>query len=97
MAGVKGKSGGRRKGSGRKAKEVEIELSKLLDAGWSLEEREKAISVFASRAAEGDLNAFQLLLAYSYGKPTERYQHSHEGDLTFEVDISGGSATGEAS
>jgi len=59
MAGVKGRSGGRRKGAGRKAKVVEIELSKLLDAKWPLEERE-AVSVFAARAAQGDLSAFQL-------------------------------------
>jgi hypothetical protein len=79
MAGVKGKSGGRGPGAGRKPKAVEIELSKLLDDKWPLEEREKAISIFANRAAQGDLSAFQLLLAYSYGKPTERHQHRLQG------------------
>ncbi|MNC96210.1 hypothetical protein D3C83_135190 [compost metagenome] len=69
---------------------MEIELSKLLETKWPIDEREKAIATFASRAAQGDLAAFQLLLAYSYGRPTERHQHRHEGDLTFEVDIGAG-------
>lgn len=88
MAGVKGRSGGQRKGAGRKSKAVEIELSKLLDSSWPLREREKAIATFAARAAQGDLGAFQLLLAYSYGRPTERHQHKHEGNIAFDVDIS---------
>jgi hypothetical protein len=96
MSGVKGRSGGRRKGAGRKPKAVEVELAALLDSRWPREEREKAISTFAGRAAQGDLSAFQLLLGYAYGRPTERHQHSHEGDLTFEVDIGGGGTTEDA-
>jgi hypothetical protein len=68
-------------------------LSKLLETKWPIEEREQAIATFARRAAQGDLAAFQLLLAYSYGRPTERYQHSLLGEVTFEVDIGGTSDT----
>ncbi len=76
-------------GAGRKPKTVEIELSKLLDEKWPVEERRQAIQTFAARAAQGDQSAFALLMAYSYGKPTERHQHSHQGEISFEVDIGG--------
>jgi len=90
MAGVAGK-GGQKGRSGRKPKADERELQRLLKRGWPNAERLAAIKKFAAKAADGDADAFKVLLAYAYGKPTEKH------DLTvtrrdYEVEIGGDSS-----
>ena len=75
MAGVPGK-GGKPGRSGRKSKAHEMGLQALLDKCWKQRQREKVIKTPALRAEPGDLEAIKLLMAYKFGKPTERYEHS---------------------
>lgn len=87
MAGQKGKSGGARPGSGRKPNEVRLELQNLLNEGWPLAERQKAIQKLAEQASQGNADAIKTLLAYAYGKPTERKEISGADgqDITIRV------------
>lgn len=75
MAGVKGKSG-------RKTKAEEIGLSMMLTDCWSDAERRKVIrnlhKFAVSEDAKAAIGAAGLLLAYAYGKPTERLEHSFD-------------------
>ena len=79
MPGAKGKSGGARRGAGRKPKEQSEELQSLLDKGWPEAARLKVIRKMASKAAAGDVKAATLLMAYGYGKPIETKQLTGEG------------------
>lgn len=75
-AAVKG-VGGKKGRSGRKSKAEELGLAQLLDRCWKVPEREKVIRALHSKALEGNEKAAALLLAYAYGKPTERFEHSN--------------------
>lgn len=76
MPGVKGKSGGARKGAGRKTRASEQELADLFDSSWPVAERLACIRRHARKAKTGDVKSFQLLMAYAYGKPVEHKQIS---------------------
>lgn len=69
--------GGKRPGSGRKSKAEELGLSGLLDSVWPIADRRAVISVLHKRAMDGNEKAAALLLAYAYGKPTERHELSN--------------------
>jgi hypothetical protein len=76
-------NGGARPGSGRKRKADELELQSLLISAWPPEARQAALDRLSQKADSdrGDsLDALKLLLAYAYGKPIERQEHS--GELT---------------
>lgn len=80
--GVKGNRGGVKGRSGRKSKAEELGLSALLDECFGIEDR-KAVFQNLARIAKGDddksaVSASSLLLAYAYGKPTEKHEHSGE-------------------
>jgi hypothetical protein len=66
--------GGKRQGAGRKAKSNELTLKELLDAGWSDTRKGKAIRAQVELAEKGDTKAFLALMAYRYGRPTERHE-----------------------
>jgi hypothetical protein len=75
MPGVKGK-GGIKGRSGRKSKAEEMGLASLLEKCWTLEDRQACIIGLANRAAAGDIESIKLLMAYTYGKPTEKHELS---------------------
>lgn len=77
------KNGGKRPGAGRKSKAEELGLAALLENSFTLKDRE-AVIVNLSRIAKGSddkaaVSASSLLLAYTYGKPTEKHEHGGEG------------------
>src|SRR6476660_530382 len=83
MADGRKNNGGARPGAGRKRKADELELQSLLIQAWPPEARQAALDRLAQKADSdrGDsLDALKLLLAYAYGKPIERQEHS--GELT---------------
>ena len=69
MAGLKGRSG-------RAPRSVEQNLHSLLDSHWPIADRIQVIKTLHKNAIEGSYQAASLLLAYAYGKPTERIEHS---------------------
>ncbi len=75
MAGVKGK-GGKKGRSGRKPKQHEISVQQLMDKCWKQADREAMVAAWAARASQGDLEAGKLLMAYTFGKPTEHHEHT---------------------
>lgn len=66
MAGVKSKSGGRRKGAGRKTKSEEQGLIELLGPYESI-----AIANLAAAIEEGEPWAIKLFFQYRYGRPRQ--------------------------
>lgn len=55
---------------------MEFGLSALLDRVWKIEDREAVIRTLHKNAVEGNEKAASLLLAYAYGRPTEKIQHN---------------------
>lgn len=70
-------NGGSRRNAGRKSKAQEMGLAGMLDRVWSLQDREDVIKGLHAKAIDGNEKAAALLLAYAYGKPTERVEHSN--------------------
>jgi len=68
MAFVKGQSGN----PGGKPSEARQELTALLDKRFTPAKRAKVIDKLVEDAIAGQHDARVLLLAYAYGKPTER-------------------------
>lgn len=69
--GVKGNSGGKKGRSGRKPNQHELTVRQLMDENWPPEQRAAMVKAWGERAAQGDLEAGKLLMAYTYGKPVE--------------------------
>lgn len=67
MAGVKGKSGGRRRNAGRKPKEKNQALVEKLKPY-----EETALKKLGSAVNRGDAWALKLFFEYCYGKPIQR-------------------------
>jgi len=78
MSGCK-KNGGARPGAGRKSKAEEFGLAALLDKAWTKADRIEVIETLHKQAKDGNTSAASLLLAYAYGKPTEKHEHGGEG------------------
>jgi hypothetical protein len=74
MAGVKGKSGGVRKGAGRKPKADEIKLIEQLD---NIIDSDEVIKQLKNLVLEGNLSAIKLYMEYRYGKPKEQIELKH--------------------
>lgn len=78
---AKGQRGGARPNSGRKSKAEELGLVALLDKCWSQTEREKCIRALAKKAKDplsrDFMESAKLLLAYCFGKPTEKHELSN--------------------
>lgn len=89
-AAVKG-AGGKKGKSGRKSKADELGVVALLDKCWKPKDREAVIQNLVIIACNGDpkaaVSASSLLLAYAYGKPTERHEVSGKdgGPMTLRV------------
>lgn len=69
-------TGGRRPGAGRKPKEYEADLAEILKRSFLPEDREAVFKRLIADSKSGDHRATQILLAYAYGKPTERVEIS---------------------
>lgn len=71
---------------GRRSKADELGLPALLDECWTVEDRKACIVALAHRAVHGvgkEANeAAALLLAYTYGKPTERVEQIGQQQIT---------------
>lgn len=74
MADGRKNNGGKRPGAGRKPKEIQQDVIRLLDDAWPQEQREAAIKKMAELASGGDVRALTLLLAYRFGKPLEKHE-----------------------
>ena len=75
--------GGARPNSGRKSKAEEMGLVALLDKCFTQKDRESCIQKLAEDCQSEDFHerneSRKLLLAYTFGKPTEKHEHSGEG------------------
>jgi hypothetical protein len=82
MAGIKGKGGVKGK-SGRKSKAEEMGLAALLEEAFTPADRKEVIQNLSKIAKSTDfkaaVSAASLLLGYTYGKPTEKHEHSGNG------------------
>lgn len=79
MARINEKHGGARPGAGRKKRADEQDLIRLLDRAWPKAERAAAIRKHAELANQGDVRSFGILMAYAFGKPTEKHEVGGEG------------------
>jgi hypothetical protein len=70
MAGLPGRSGGARRGAGRKKTSVHAELREMLDTEFP---RDKRVHLLLSLGAQArtDTRAAALLLSYLYGSPAQ--------------------------
>lgn len=75
MAGVKGKSGGPRKGSGRKSKAEEQNLVEKLSPM-----EDSAHSALEIAVKAGEPWAIKLFFEYMYGKPLQRTDVTSNGE-----------------
>lgn len=77
MAGIKGK-GGQKGRSGRKSKAEELGLTALLDKCFTKADREACIKQLAEDCQSDEFNvrheSRKLLLAYTFGRPTEKHE-----------------------
>ncbi len=73
--------GGKREGAGRKSKAYETNFKADLDAAFTREARQKCLKQLVSDSTSRDFHerheSRKLLLAYVYGKPTEKHEHSN--------------------
>jgi hypothetical protein len=81
--------GGKRPGAGRKSKAEENDLQGLMLRCWPKKQRMEMVRKWAERAERGDLEAGKLLMAYTYGKPTERHEHTGRDGGPIEHSIQG--------
>lgn len=83
--------GGKKGRSGRKSKAEEMGLAPLLNSAFPPADRKKVIENLRRIATGQDdkaaVSAANLLLAYAYGKPTEKHEHSGEagGPITLKI------------
>ena len=68
MSGVKGRSGGRRRGAGAKKKGDLRELHELIDARLGASDWNSIIGALAKKARRGDVQAFRELRACRFGQ-----------------------------
>lgn len=88
MPGQIGNSGGKKGRSGRRPKAEEFGLARLLNQCWTPAQRQEVIEALYKAAITGNVPAAALLMAYAYGKPTEKI----EATIThreFEIEIGG--------
>jgi hypothetical protein len=91
MAGVKGNSGGKKGRSGRRPKAEEMGLVALLNKCFTPADREECIMKLAEDCLSSDFHerneSRKLLLAYTFGKPTEKHEHSGADGDAIEIVI----------
>lgn len=85
MAGKKGRSGGKRKGAGRKTKAEELGLPNLINEVIGEEGKRELIDVLYRKSKTGSYQHLQLLLAYIFGKPVETVDLKAEIDQSIDI------------
>ena len=68
MAGVKGRSGGKRSGAGAKKRADLVQLHELIDARVSDAVWDSIVDALVKKARQGDVQAFRELRACRYGQ-----------------------------
>lgn len=88
MSDLRKRNGGARANAGRKSKAEEMGLVALLEKCVTPKDREVCISKLAQDCKSKDFHerheSRKLLLAYIYGKPTEKHEHLG-GDTPIEI------------
>lgn len=73
-------NGGARPGAGRKTKAEILGLAELIDEAWPRAKQQAVIKKLAQDCTDDDFHtrheARKLLLAYKFGKPTEKHEHT---------------------
>jgi len=87
MAGVAGKSGGYREGSGRRSKAEELELPALIDEVLGNEGKKEIIAKIWEKARTGSFPHLQLLAHYTFGKPQDKIDLTSKGNEIFTKEI----------
>jgi len=80
MAGMGGKSGGKRDGSGRKSKAEELRLAEAIDLALGDDWTKDLLTKIHEAAKKGSFQHAQLLLAYKYGKPQDKVDLTTKGE-----------------
>lgn len=73
------RNGGARAGAGRKPKQKEEQLERLLAKVWKKTDREKVFEKLVQRALAGSMEAIKFLVSYEWGKPAQRVLIEQEG------------------
>lgn len=91
MDGIKKRRGGARPGAGRKTKAEILGLAEMIDEAWPIAKQKEVIKKLAKDCMDNDFHTRQearkLLLAYKFGKPTERHEHSGLDGQILEVRV----------
>ena len=74
-----GKNGGARPGAGRKTKAEELGLPMLIDEVIGAEGKRELLKKIFEQAKKGSFLHQQLLMHYSFGKPTEKIDLTSKG------------------
>tara|TARA_R110001599_G_scaffold20139_2_gene76698 strand:- start:561 stop:842 length:282 start_codon:yes stop_codon:yes gene_type:complete len=86
MAGVKGKSGGKREGSGRPTNGEVINIRKILDDNIDID---VVIQKLLERIESGDQRAIELFLKYRAGLPKQELDLNISGEQDINVTLKG--------
>tara|TARA_R110002051_G_scaffold321858_2_gene410756 strand:- start:350 stop:631 length:282 start_codon:yes stop_codon:yes gene_type:complete len=86
MAGVKGKSGGKREGAGRPSNGEVINIRKILDDNIDID---VVIQKLLERIESGDQRAIELFLKYRAGLPKQELDLNISGEQDINVTLKG--------
>jgi len=86
MAGVKGKSGGKREGAGRPTNGEVINIRKILDDNIDID---VVIQKLLERIESGDQRAIELFLKYRAGLPKQELDLNISGEQDINVTLKG--------
>ncbi len=75
--------GGAREGAGRKTKAETLELDRILMECATEDDIKDMFRVLVKNGKRGNVNAIMAFLAYKYGKPKDKQEHS--GEVTINV------------
>lgn len=81
------KNGGLRPGSGRKSKAEELKLAETIDKALGETWVDDVLKQVYEQAKKGSFVHAQLLLAYKYGKPPDKIEHSGSIDGEWNVTL----------
>lgn len=84
MAGKKGRSGGKRKGAGRKSLGEKVKLAELLDKHI---DDDVVFTRLMERIDSGDHRAIELYLKYGYGLPTQKVDMDVSGSTDLNITL----------
>lgn len=74
---IKKKNGGVRAGAGRKAKAIELKVAEKFS---QVLDDISVVSKLSELVKKGNIKAIELWLAYIYGKPQQKIDHTTDGE-----------------